>query len=139
MTEHEDLVARTVRLEGLRLKPYKDTVGKWTLGVGRNITDKGISRAEALFLLDNDLDEVTADLATFPWFHKLDPVRMRVLIDMRFQLGELGLRRFKRTLASIVSGDYVTAGEQMLQSKAAKQTPARWRENARWMKTGVAE
>ena len=35
--------------EGLRLKPYKDTVGKWTIGIGRNLEDKGITEQEALF------------------------------------------------------------------------------------------
>ena len=35
--------------EGLRLKPYRDTVGKLTIGVGRNLDDVGITRAEAFF------------------------------------------------------------------------------------------
>ena len=29
--------------EGLRSKPYVDTVGKVTIGVGRNLTDRGLS------------------------------------------------------------------------------------------------
>ena len=33
--------------EGRRLKPYTDTVGKLTIGYGRNLTDVGISDEEA--------------------------------------------------------------------------------------------
>lgn len=50
------------RHEGLRLKPYKDTVGKLTIGIGRNLDDKGISRKEAFALLDNDIAEVVRQL-----------------------------------------------------------------------------
>ena len=46
------------RHEGLRLKPYRDTVGKLTVGYGRNLEDVGISRDEADFMLDNDIDQV---------------------------------------------------------------------------------
>ena len=37
--------------EGLRLKPYRCTSNKLTIGVGRNLEDKGISKEEAMRLL----------------------------------------------------------------------------------------
>ncbi len=37
-----------IRHEGLRRKPYRDTVGKLTIGAGRNLDDVGITREEAL-------------------------------------------------------------------------------------------
>lgn len=46
-----------IRHEGLKLKPYRDTVGKLTIGAGRNLNDLGISEREAMFLLDNDIME----------------------------------------------------------------------------------
>jgi len=63
--------------EGLRLKPYKDSVGKLTIGIGRNLDDVGISKSEALLLLQNDIDvaihypftlpqAVSKDLSPFP-------------------------------------------------------------------------
>ena len=74
--------------EGVRLRAYVDTVGKMTIGCGRNISDKGISFAEAMMLLDHDLDEAITDLSgSFPWFLTLDAVRQRVLVDMRLNLG----------------------------------------------------
>jgi lysozyme len=38
------LIAELVKDEGLRLKPYKCTAGKTTIGVGRNLDDVGISK-----------------------------------------------------------------------------------------------
>ena len=38
--------------EGLRLFPYKCSVGKLTIGYGRNIEDTGISKEEAETLLN---------------------------------------------------------------------------------------
>ena len=36
-----------VRHEGLRLSPYQDSLGIWTVAVGRNLQSKGISLEEA--------------------------------------------------------------------------------------------
>lgn len=41
-----------IRHEGLRLKPYHDTVRKLTIGIGRNLDDVGITHEEALILLE---------------------------------------------------------------------------------------
>ncbi|MDP3703688.1 MAG: lysozyme, partial [Candidatus Omnitrophota bacterium] len=100
----EALERQLIAHEGLRLKPYTDTVGKLTIGVGRNLTDKGITKAEALYLLERDIEECIADLVTFPWFGRLDSVRQRVMIDMRFNLGPSRLRKFRRTLAAVDEG-----------------------------------
>ena len=90
------LIDELVTDEGLRLRPYVDTVGKVTVGIGRNLTGKGISKREAFDLLDHDLDECVADLAAFPWFLMLDAVRQRAMVNLRFNLGPSRLRSFKR-------------------------------------------
>ena len=125
-----------IRHEGLRLKPYVDTVGKTTIGVGRNLTDKGISENEAIDLLRNDYVEVYHDLcAKLPWFTGLSAIRQRVLIEMGFNQGSAGLLKFTKTLASMERGDYVLAAEQMLLSRWAKQVGQRARRLAAMMKT----
>ena len=63
--------------EGRRARPYMDSVGKITIGVGRNLSDKGLSQAEIDALLEHDLDDVLIDLETFAWFAALDGVRQR--------------------------------------------------------------
>ncbi|HXG70394.1 MAG TPA: hypothetical protein VNJ04_07255, partial [Gemmatimonadaceae bacterium] len=65
--------------EGVVLHAYQDSLGYLTLGIGRLIDKRlggGITHAEALFLLNNDVDRKVHELvARFPWFTGLDPVR----------------------------------------------------------------
>lgn len=125
--------------EGLRLKPYRDTTGHLTIGHGRNLSTVGISEAEALILLRNDIQQATHDLVTaLPWVANLSEVRRNVLIDMTFNLGILGLLRFKKTLTAIQAGNYEQAAEQMLASKWAEQVKGRAKRLAEMMKTGQA-
>lgn len=115
------LVDQLVRHEGLRLKPYVDTVGKLTIGVGRNITDVGISRDEAFTLLEHDIDHAIADCRTFPWFLLLDAVRQRAIVDLRFNLGPTRFRTFKKLLAAMAQHSYVVAAAELRESKWASQ------------------
>lgn len=123
--------------EGLRLKPYRDTVGKLTIGVGRNLDDVGITRAEALFLLRNDVEEVRTQLERYPWYTQLDPVRQKVLIDMAFNLGIGGLMQFRKMLAALEAGDYGKTADEMLDSKWARQVGKRAQRLAEMMRTGA--
>jgi len=134
--DREKLKVQVMRHEGIRLKPYVDTDTKLTIGVGRNLTDKGLSHDEAQFLLENDLDECLADCQTFPWFADLDGVRQRVVVDMRFNLGPGRLRSFKNTLAAIERGEFSFAAVNMLKSQWAKQVGQRAVRLARMMETG---
>jgi len=126
-----------VRDEGLRLFPYKDTVGKLTIGVGRNLTDTGISESEAFLLLSNDIDRAWEDLTeALPWVEDLDEVRQHVLLNMAFNLGLAGLLKFRNTLALIRRGDYAGAAKGMLASKWASQVGERAKRLAHQMETG---
>ena len=49
------LLRLLTRHEGRRPFPYLDTAGKLTIGVGRNLTDRGLSSAEIDLLLANDI------------------------------------------------------------------------------------
>ena len=123
--------------EGLRLKPYKDTVGKWTIGIGRNLEDKGITEQEALFMLNNDVDYFYDKIKKeINWFWALDDVRQNVLVNMAFNLGVSGLLTFKNTLRLISFNRYEEAAEEMLNSKWANQVGYRAEELAEQMRTG---
>lgn len=138
MTNRDRLRDQLVRHEALRLRPYVDTVGKLTIGVGRNLDDTGITPDEAMYLLSGDIDRATRGLvARYPnWFPALDPVRQAVLVNMAFNLGQAGLASFTHTLASIARGEYVQAASQILESKWARQVGARARELSAQMRTG---
>jgi len=133
----EALKAQLIRHEGARLKPYHDTVGKLTIGVGRNLDDVGITPVEMLVLLDTDITRAEAGLrAAWPHYDRLDPVRQQVLVNMAFNLGVPGLLAFKNTLAAVERGDYEAAYVEMIDSKWAKQVGARATELSAQMKTG---
>jgi len=122
--------------EGLRLDPYHCTAGKLTIGVGRNLDDVGISRDEAMLLLQHDIERVKVPLEKLPWFNSLDPVRQKVIVDMAFNLGYAGLMGFKRTIAAIERKDYASASYEMMNSRWARQVGRRASRLAEMMATG---
>lgn len=135
---NELLVRQLVEEEDLKLHPYVDTVGKVTIGVGRNLTDVGISTAEAFVLLDSDIARAEADLdRVFPWWREMSDVRQRVLCDLCFNMGLTTLRTFERTLAAMARGDYAKAAVGMLASHWAEQVGRRARRLAQMMATGL--
>ncbi len=136
----DDLVAQLRRDEGEVLHAYQDSLGYWTIGVGRLIDKRkggGISQEESAMLLERDIHEKTRQLQEqIPWTVALDPVRRGALVNMAFQLGIGGLLGFAHTLADIKAGRLAEAHARMLASKWAKQTPARARRIADQLLTG---
>jgi lysozyme len=132
----QTMVAELSRDEGRELKPYVDSVGKTSIGVGRNLTDVGISDAECDALLANDVARTTAWLdRNLPWWRGLDAVRQRVIVNMAFNmLG--GLLEFTQFLAAARQGNWQAAHDEMLDSKWAKQVGARAQRLATMMLTG---
>ena len=131
------LLAELERDEGFRAKPYKCTAGFNTVGIGRNLDARGITREEALFLAKNDVELCKAQLDKhLPWWRMLDEVRQRVLINMAFNLGINGLLGFKNTLAAVKAKNWQAASQGMLGSKWADQVGARAQRLAKMMRTG---
>lgn len=123
--------------EGLELKPYHCTADKLTIGVGRNIQDRGITEDEARYLLKNDIKIVEDELLTRqPVVAGLDSVRQRVLVDMGFNLGLPILMKFQNMWAAIEDEDYHEAARQMMDSRWAKQVGRRAERLAQAMSSG---
>lgn len=122
--------------EGLSLKAYLDSVGKWTIGIGRNLDDVGISKEEAEMLFVNDVRRTLSDLAsvfTDTEFNKYPDNVQLVLIDMMFQLGLTRFCTFKKMIAKVKALDFKGAADEILDSRYASQVPARAKENAERM------
>ena len=119
--------AQLVRHEGLRLKPYRCTAGKLTIGIGRNLDDRGISQKEAYAMLERDIMDFEQQLLDeIPeTYSGIDEVRQSVILNMCFNLGMKGLLGFKNPLAFIGAGDWERAANNMLASKWAKQVGMR--------------
>lgn len=138
MFDRQKLIRQLRRHEGERLKPYRCTAGKLTIGIGRNLDDRGITAEESAYLLNNDIDRVWTELQTrLPWTTGLSDVRQRVLLDMAFNLGIDGLLKFRNTLATIQAGRYHQAGEMMLDSLWARQVGMRAHRLSKMMQTGI--
>jgi lysozyme len=133
-----DLLAQELtRDEGSRSKVYVDTVGKNTVGVGRNLDDVGLSDDEILMLLKNDIDRVLAELdRVLPWFRSMTDNRQRCLANMSFNLGLPTLLQFKATLGAMQAGRYDEASAGMMDSKWARQVGQRAVRLAQIMREG---
>lgn len=139
------LISELRRDEGVRYRPYKDSVGILTVGVGHNLAVRPIhigwtyplSDAQVNQLLAEDLAEVFAELDShLPWWRSLSYPRQRVLANMSFNLGTASLLTFANTLAAIKAGDWQKASNGMLKSKWAGQVGDRAKRLAAMMLQG---
>ena len=133
----KELEDQLIDHEGLELKPYRCTAEKLTIGVGRNIEDRGISEDEARYLLKNDIKIVEDELlAQKPEVAGLDSVRQRVLVDMGFNLGIPTLMKFQKMWAAIEAEDFRLAADEAMDSRWAKQVGRRAERLCQAMATG---
>jgi lysozyme len=136
----EALKAHLIAREGLRLRPYKCSSGKLTLGVGRNIEDNGITTEEAMYLLTNDINNTIEELETkFEWFPWLPVNAQLVLADMCFNLGLPTLLSFKKMLKAIEKKKWNKASKEILDSRYAKQVGNRAIYNAHLLENAGKE
>ena len=154
----QDLIDKLVVSEGLRLQVYKDTLGIDTIGIGRNLEDRGITKeeldwmdiptidhvyewgiteADAVYLATNDVQIVEEELVrAHPCVDRLDSVRQLILIDMAFNMGVPRLCKFKKMWAAVEAEDFPTAAKEMLDSRWARQVKGRATKLANAMHNG---
>jgi lysozyme len=122
------IVETLQRDEGLRLKLYRDTRGNWLIGYGRNLQGRGISRDEAMLLLQNDILACQADLDThLAWWRRLSDLRQMAMLSLCYNLGIYGLKDFKAALKAMEAGNYRDAAREFMRSKWARQVGYRAR------------
>ena len=118
----DQLIRDLERDEGRRRKPYRDSVGKLSIGVGRNLDDVGLTDPEIDYLLRNDITGVCADLdLNAPWWRGMPSPWQRGLANMCFNLGWPTLRHFRRMLAALEAGDGAAAAAEAMDSKWSAQ------------------
>jgi lysozyme len=154
----QDLIEKLIISEGLRLQVYKDTLGIDTIGIGRNLEDRGITKqeldeldiptidhiyeygiteADAVYLATNDVQIVEEELLqAHPCVDRLDSVRQLILMDMAFNMGVPRLCKFKKMWNAIHEEDYPTAAKEMLDSRWANQVKSRATKLANAMHNG---
>lgn len=129
-----------VKEEGEVLHCYDDQFGFKTIGVGVLIDARkggGITREESRYLLNNRIERRKAGLrSALPWFDALNEVRQAALISMAYQLGMSGLLAFHNMLGMMEADDFGAASISALDSRWARQTPARAMRTAEMIRTG---
>jgi lysozyme len=154
----ENFIEKLIAHEGLKLQVYQDTLGIDTIGIGRNLEDRGITQeelddldiptidhvyeygiteADAVYLATNDVQIVEEELVrAHPCVDSLDAVRQLIVIDMAFNMGVPRLCKFKNMWAAIHNEDYPTAAKEMLDSRWASQVKGRATKLANAMHNG---
>ena len=153
-----DFIQKLIAHEGLRLQVYQDTLGIDTIGIGRNLEDRGITKeeldwmdipnmaivhtmgiteADAMYLAENDVQIVEEELVrAHPCVNKLDAVRQLVVMDMAFNMGVPRLCKFKNMWNAIHEENYIAAAKEMLDSRWAIQVKSRSTKLANAMHNG---
>lgn len=133
----DDKIVLTLKQhEGFARHPYRCTGGFLSVGYGRNLDTKGVTRYEAHYLLMNDLEEALhLTLDNIPVAKTLSENRLGVLVMMVFNLGLHGVLKFKKMLSALEKGDYNEAARCMLDSLWSKQVGSRSHELAEIMLT----
>ena len=131
--------------EGEVLKPYPDSKGYWTIGIGHRIFGEvpakwkeGIGTQEMFNLFFQDYKTaVIAAEHVFPDLYDYPEDAQMVLVDMCFQMGQgndtlkTGVEGFDNMQKAIDNGDWNEAAWCLLDSKYAKEdTPKRAIQNA---------
>ena len=137
MTFVEKLTEKLKYEEGCELMPYKDTLNKLTIGIGRCLDERGITMDEAEFLLKTDISIVMTELNdSFPWWSNLSEKRQLIMCDLVFNLGMPKLKKFVKFLAAMEEEHWLNAHDELLDSNYADQVPNRAKRNAQTILKG---
>ena len=132
---HDELV----RDEGRRHLPYHDTAARLSIGIGRNLTDKGITDAEIDFMFEHDLSDAADDLdRNIAWWRSLDAVRQRVMLNMTYNMGWPSFSMFARFFSAMRQSRWDDAAIEMISSRWATQVGDRAKRLEQMVRTGVA-
>lgn len=123
--------------EGCKRFPYCDTVNKITIGIGYNLTARGLPDDVINTLYNQDVQYFYCQLSEFEWFRKLNEDRQLVLLDMSF-MGIKKLLGFEELIKAIIREDWEAAEKEILNSKWTEDVgEKRSTECANGMRTGI--
>jgi lysozyme len=120
--------------EGVRTRPYKDSLGLWTVGVGHLIGDgkslppewnREFTKEEvnALFLKDYEKHKEMA--MKTPGWSKANETGQAAMIDLAFNMGGSWYKKFPATSKALEAGDFEKAADNLKDSKWYQQVKSR--------------
>lgn len=144
----DKLMARVATKEGDKLMAYDDMTGKpllpgmtlhgnLTIGRGRNLSGKGISEAESLYLERNDINDALVLSEREAWWPIVqgDDVRSRAMVEIVFNMGAAKIRGW-RAIERLMERDFNGCADEFANSLWDKQVGVRADELEYMIRTG---
>ena len=114
-----------IRHEGLRTRPYQDSLGLWTVGVGHLIGDgkslpanmnREFSQKEVMDLFEKDFAKHYGIAQQTPGWDKANETGKGAMIDLAFNMGRWW-PKFPNTAKALMAGDFSSAAAGLRDSK----------------------
>ncbi len=130
------LKALLIKHEDLKDKPYTDSLGNLTIGIGRNLTGRGVLPDEINLMFDNDSGYFYEFLSkNFEWFNQLNEARQCALVDMCF-MGTNSFLEFHKMISALELGNFELAANEIVNSHYEKEVHQRAHDLAEIIRTG---
>ena len=122
-----------IRHEGLKTKPYQDSLGLWTVGVGHLIgngkslpadMNREFSMQEVMAMFEQDFAHHYSIAQRTPGFDKANETAKGAMVDLAFNMGQWW-NKFPATAKSLAAGDFAGAAEGLKNSKWYQQVKGR--------------
>ncbi len=153
----EALEEQLIRHEGYKTNRYYDTKGIPTIGVGFNLTrpdasnlvqkvgadytkvldgKQALNDVQIKYILSQDIANAVKDAKKIVKSYDNQPTQVQeIIVNMTFNLGSAGFRKFKKTISAIEARDYETASKEMENSNWYNQVGNRSKELVNKMRT----
>ena len=133
-TDDKEIMDMIKRHEGVRTKPYKDSLGLWTVGVGHLIGDgktlppewdRELSMAEVDKLFYEDYMSHKKAAMKIPGFNMVNAKAQGALIDLTFNMGNTWFKKWPNFVKNLSEGNTVGAANSLEDSNWFKQVKGR--------------
>lgn len=122
----EEIKAMIIKHEGKRNRPYQDSLGLWTVGIGHLIGDgkslppemnREFSNEEIMAMFEKDYAHHRSAAMNIPGFGKLDGKGQGALTDLTFNMGPSWISKWPKLKKQLEAGDTQSAAKNLEQSK----------------------
>jgi lysozyme len=120
-----------IRHEGMKTKPYIDSMGNWTVGVGHLIgkslpadMNKEFSQQEIMGMFEQDFAKHYGIAQKTPGWDKANESGKGAMVDLAFNMGQWWTK-FPATAKALMAGDFAGAAAGLKDSAWYKQVGAR--------------
>jgi lysozyme len=145
--QYENIKQMVIGNEGWKNKPYKDSRGLWTVGVGHLIGngktlpkewDREFSNQEVRELFEKDFTEHLKLAEKAPGWDKANEAGKAGLIDLTYNMGGYWYKKFKVAAGLLADGKFKEAADEFKSSKWYKQVGERAPATVSLIRSGAA-